>query len=196
MDEKNESDKTDSVSFKMSKKALIIAVLILLILILLILIFVQYRKNKNNSSVSPIPVPTVTISPSATSTTKRSVTPTPTSTSLQGQTIDTQAAETAAKGILEAMIQRSLADAKPYMTDDYYNSLNSEGFAGTSSPSRDRYEIISSQYSEDGKIYELKAKMYMKLNSEDAGYFDITLYVVNQDGTYLVNNVTYEEHTP
>lgn len=200
MDESIPPKSKENLEFSLNKKKLLITSLIILAILLTILAIVQFSKRRNKTTLSPSPTPSAsaTISPvnSATATKTKTATATATPTE-QPTSIDTEGAKVPAKGVLEAMLNRSLEDAKPHMTSSYYSSLSNDGFAGTSSPSRDRYEILSSQYFEGGQIYEVKAKMYMKLSGEDAGYFDITLSVISpKAGQFLVDSMTQVEHTP
>lgn len=196
MDESIPPKKKDTIDLKIDKKKLLAGVLVSLALVLTILAILQSKKNSGPAVASPTPTITVTvsISPSATTTKTKIATATPESTP-QSVNIDAEAAKVPARGVLNAMLNRNLADAKAFMTSSYYGSLSQDSFASTSSPSRDRYDIISSQYFEGARVYEVKAKMYMKLAGADAGYFDVTFYVIGQNSTYLVNNMTQEEHT-
>ena len=88
---------------------------------------------------------------------------------------------------LEAKQTRSLDNAKPYMTEDYYKSSNAEGFAGTSSPSMGRFELTSAKYIEAAGLYEVKAKVYSVLQQQEVGYSENSYMVLNSNGTFLVN---------
>lgn len=88
---------------------------------------------------------------------------------------------------LEAKQTRSLENAKPYMTEDYYKSSNAEGFAGTSSPSMGRFELTSAKYVEAAGLYEVKAKVYSVLQQQEVGYSENSYMVLNNNGTFLVN---------
>lgn len=199
MDESIPPKKKDTIDLSINKKKLLVSGLVLLAVALVILAILQSKSNNGKATASPTPTTTATVSVSPTRTvaTTRTSTPTPTPGATQESlNIDTEGAKAPARGVLNAMYNRNLSDARYYMTSSYYGSLSQDGFAGTSSPSRDHYDVVSSQYFEGAKVYEVKAKMYMKLDGADAGDFDITLYVINQNGSFLVNNMTQVENTP
>ena len=75
------------------------------------------------------------------------------------------------------------------MTAAFYNSTNQEEFAGVSSPSMGRYTITSVEYLPSADLYQVKARVYQNLQNEEVGYNDNTYLVVNQNGTFLVNEV-------
>jgi len=90
---------------------------------------------------------------------------------------------------LEAKQTRSLENAKPYMTESFYNSFTQETFAGVSSPSMGRFEITSAEFVEAAGLYEVKTKVYFMLNGEETGSGDFSFMVVDENGKFLVNEM-------
>lgn len=100
-------------------------------------------------------------------------------------------AKNAASNFMTAYINRSLDQAKPYMTTGYYNSTNEADFAGVSSPSRDHY-AFTSDVSAGADVYQINVKVYLKLNGEDSGSENFRLNILPEggvDGTYLVDSM-------
>jgi len=98
-------------------------------------------------------------------------------------------AKVAVQKFLEAKQTRLLENAKPYMTESFYASNNQEGFAGTSSPSMGRFEVNSAKFVEAAGLYEVKTKVYSVLNGQETGYDENSYFVVDEDGTFLVNEI-------
>lgn len=101
-------------------------------------------------------------------------------------------AKNASSNFMTAYINRSLDQAKPYMTTEYYNSTNEADFAGVSSPSRDHY-AFTSDVSAGADVYQIDVKLYLKLNGEDSGSENFRLNIIPEggvDGTYLVDSMT------
>ncbi len=129
----------------------------------------------------------------------RSVTPIPSASATATETASASSHETgiaSAKAVVEKFLEakqtRLLANAKPYMTESFYSSFTQEGFAGTSSPSMGRFEIVSAEFVEAAGLYEVKAKLYLNLNGEETGSSDNSYMVVDEDGTFLVNEMKGE----
>lgn len=85
-----------------------------------------------------------------------------------------------------AKLERNYEEAKPYMTEDLKGKLNQDSFAGTSSPSMDRFEITSTSKKDDN-TYIAQVISYWKLNGEDANTVKYTLELVKKDSDFLVN---------
>ncbi len=91
---------------------------------------------------------------------------------------------------LTAWKQRSLDDAKPFMTTAYFNSTDQSSFAGVSSPSRGRTEITSTKAVTAGQKYTVIVRSYQNLQGAEIGYSDNTLDVVKAGSGFLVNSLT------
>lgn len=109
--------------------------------------------------------------------------------SAKDSTTNLDAAKAVVKKFLDAKKTRSLENAKPYMTTAFYNSTNQADFAGTSSPSMGRYTILTAEYLSSADLYQVKARVYQNLQNEEVGYSDNIYLVVNQNGSFLVNEV-------
>jgi hypothetical protein len=95
-------------------------------------------------------------------------------------------AKDVANKFMLAKLERNYEQAKPYMTDELKAKLNQESFAGTSSPSMDRFEI-SSISKKDDNTYVASAISYWKLNGEDAETVKYNIEIIKKDSDYLVN---------
>ena len=99
---------------------------------------------------------------------------------------NTDAVKDVANKFMLARLERNYEEAKPYMTEDLKNKLNQDSFAGTSSPSMDRFEITSTSKKDDN-TYLAQVISYWKLNGEDADTVKYTLELAKKDSEFLVN---------
>lgn len=140
-----------------------------------------------NIAANISPTATVSVGASASATETATATPTPTVTATEDPNRDLNSAKAVVTNFLKAYIDRDLAQAKPYMTDAFYGSFSQDSFAGVSSPSRDRYEIISALVVKQGYVYQVKVYLYYKLNGEDSNTDVIEFDVVKDDTRFLVS---------
>jgi hypothetical protein len=92
-----------------------------------------------------------------------------------------------ANRFMDAKLQRSLETAKPYMSDKLYKSTNQDEFAGTSSPSMDRFQVTSAEAVKTPDTFKVKVTSYWKLNGEDADQIRYELIVIKADDKFLVD---------
>ena len=92
-----------------------------------------------------------------------------------------------ANRFMEAKLERDLESAKPYMTDELIKSTTSDAFAGTSSPSMDRFEITNAQAVKTPNTYAVDVTSYWKLNGDDSGNLKYQLTIIKKDNNYLVS---------
>lgn len=101
---------------------------------------------------------------------------------------DLNGAKELTSNFLAAKKQRSLTEAKPYMTADFYSSTDQVEFAGTSNPHVNRYSIISAVYLENADLYSVKARVYQATGEEEIGYNDNDYLIVKEaNGSLLIN---------
>ena len=98
-------------------------------------------------------------------------------------------AENVVKNFIEAKKSRDFNEGKPYMTQDYAKNLNQEIFAGVSSPSIGRYEIISTSCLDNNDAYVVTCKVYQNLQNEEVGYSENIYYLKKEKGLLLVDQV-------
>lgn len=134
----------------------------------------------------------LTVTPSSTTASSKTSTAssTPTATATQDPDKNLNSARAVVSNFLEAYISRDLEQAKPYMTDTFYNSYNQADFAGVSSPSRDRFEIVSAEVKQPDAEYGVKAYVYLKLDGEDVGTSVLEFSVLKQGDRLLVSGMT------
>ena len=100
---------------------------------------------------------------------------------------DLDSAKDVANRFMLAKENRSLDEAKPFMSEELFNSTTQEEFAGTSSPSMDRFEIISAEPGSQKDTYEIIVKSYWLLKGEDAGQVEYKLTILKSNDEFLVN---------
>ncbi|MCX6809244.1 MAG: hypothetical protein NTZ65_00595 [Candidatus Berkelbacteria bacterium] len=188
-------DKNSNDTVTISKKKLMIILAIVLGVILLALIIFLYLQNsklKKENEAKLNATPTVTSTASLISkTSTKTTTPTPVATQTADETAtQLSAAKDVANKFMNARIARSLEQAKPYMTDLYYNSTSQIDFAGASSPGMDHFTIDGATVKEAGKSYTINVTVYLKLNGEDSGAETFALEVQKDGERYLVNSFT------
>ena len=175
---------------RMSKLWIILIILALLALIAgVYFIYNKYylmgNQEANNQSVEVTNLPTPTSTPAPTITPTPTISPTPTPNKASNTYLNK--AKNVAGKFLDARQDRSLSEAKPYMTTSLYNSTSQDGFAGTSSPSMGNYEIISAKYLSSADLYKVKARVHWFLQGEESGTSIWSVYLVYRKGTMLVN---------
>jgi len=179
------------------KKLIIILLAVITVLLIAILIIViKKRSDTANNLVSPTATagysPTYyspTVSPTASKT--KTATATPGATATEDTDSALNGAKAVATNFMNAYIFRSLEKAMPYMTDAFIAGSNQEGFAGTSSPSRDRFDILSASVKDKAaQVYQVKTRVYYTLNGQDSGSEDFNLDVVKSATKYLVSNMS------
>jgi len=114
-----------------------------------------------------------------TATTESSVASTDSGTSL---------ATTSLSNYLTAKKTRGLENAKPYMTSTFYKSYSQSTFAGVSSPSMNRFDILSVAAKEVGTSYTATTKLWYSLQGQEVGYFPNTYEIIKVGSQYLVNS--------
>ena len=175
---------------KSKKKKTIIWIVVLGVVVLVLaglliwqIMALKAAKKAKDSATATVTV-TASLTNIATKTATKTASATATSVTSTQDEIFGQV-DTAVNHFLTAYVNRSLDEAKPYMTADYYTTLDQNTFAGASSPSRDHYEIIDTMAGADR--YQVKAKVYLKLNGADSGTESWIVDVFPQDqNTYLV----------
>lgn len=177
----------------------LVVVAILLIVLLVVVRGVSRAKDdakKAAEASRTATAETVLISPgtsqttTATSISTKTVVATPTAAQTEDPNKDLNSVKAVAANFLDAYIDRDLAQGKPYMTDGFYNSYDQAGFAGVSSPSRDRYEIVNAEVVKLGYVYKAKAYLYFKLNGADSGTSVLILDVVKDGTKFLVSGMS------
>lgn len=169
---------------KTSKRNTVIWIVVLAVIVLALaglLIWQMRNLNAAKKAANASPTVTATVTQTATKTATKTTTPTVTITAED----QTPQVRTSADGFLGAYVSRSLNAAKPYATDAFYSTLTQEGFAGVSSPGRLNFEIVDISTGADR--WQVKAKVNLQLNGEDAGYESWQLDVVFEGGKYLVS---------
>lgn len=111
------------------------------------------------------------------------------SSALDTKTANLNSAKAIVAKYLDAKKTRDIANAKLYMTANLYASTTQEEFAGTSSPSLNRYEITGAEYLENADLYQVTAKLTYTLQGADAGYYINNYMVENDDSEFLINEV-------
>lgn len=182
---------------KPKSKLWLIIVLVIIILVLTGLIVWMMVKNKkstasNQSSATATATVTTTAIKTATKTATKTAVKTATATvaAVSGEGPDETAAnevKITANHFMQARYDRSLDEAKPYVTDAFLAKYNPEGFAGTSSPGVGSFEIgaVSSTGSDK---YDASVTVHWILGGEPSGDTTWTLHIVKQNGKYLVDD--------
>ncbi|OQA52334.1 MAG: hypothetical protein BWY43_00552 [candidate division WS2 bacterium ADurb.Bin280] len=134
------------------------------------------------------PTKTATIAP--TSTLTATVTPSPTATASVDPSRDLNSVKAVVANFMQAYISRSLDQAKPYMTDEFFASFTNEDFAGVSSSSRSGYEIASSGVIEEDSKYEAKVYLHYELNGQPSGTSIFQLQVFKKSDKFLVSSMS------
>ena len=88
---------------------------------------------------------------------------------------------------MEAKLERNLDSAKAFMTEDLAKATTQDEFAGTSSPSMDRFEITNAQAVKTPNTYVVDVTSYWKLNGADSSNVKYQLTIIKKDDNYLVN---------
>jgi hypothetical protein len=96
---------------------------------------------------------------------------------------------TAAEKVLDARKDRSLEEAKAYVTATFLQKNTQASFAGVSSPSFGKYTQVSAKNTATPDLYEVTATVHWMLQGEETGTSEWKLYVVNQNGKFLVNEI-------
>lgn len=143
--------------------------------------FTNWLKKKPSPTPPPTASPTTSVTPSP------SLTPSPTVSPTSLKNI--KAAKTVAGKYLAARITRDLANAKPYMTDEFYAKMTQEEFAGVSSPSMGKYKVLTAQYLSAADQYKVKARIYWYLQGKLTDTSIWTFYIIKEDDEFLVNDV-------
>jgi len=185
---------------KRDKVLIVVGLIVIGVLLIALLIVVRnVSRARENARELASPTSTATtqiqsqnlLSPSASSTSVRSATATataaPSATATEDPNKDLNSAKAVVSNFMEAYVNRSLDQARPYMTDAFYNSYSQADFAGVSSPSRDRFDIISAEVKQSGAVYGVKAYLYLKLNGADSGTNVLQLDVVKDGTKFLVS---------
>jgi hypothetical protein len=186
---------------KISKKALRITLFVVIGVLILVLIgTLIWRGRQVNQARNLVDSsPTATVIATATAT-QSLVVINGASPAVSAQSTSTQTEQdiifgrvkTAATSFMNAYIDRSLSEAKPYMTDSFYNSTNDSDFAGVSSPGRDHF-TFTSEVTAGANVYQIDVKVYLKLNGDDAGMNSFRLNILpvgGVDGNYLVDSMS------
>jgi hypothetical protein len=175
----------------LSKKKLLIVSIVVLSILLIAGILVIARQissaKKDVDSKQDMLTSTVTASASTSATTSAtasaiaSAIATSSATSAAGEQ-----ANVAVTNFIQAKRDRSLGEAKQYMTDELYKNTDQVAFAGASSPSMSRFEITSNTV-KDVQTFKVVVKSYWLLQGEDAGTINYTIEAMKIGNSYLVN---------
>lgn len=131
---------------------------------------------------------TATAQPTATLTSNATSSPTVTATVDPNRDLNSVKAVVA--NFMQAYVIRSLEQAKPYVTDEFFQSFTSEDFAGVSSPSRSGYEIVSAEVVQEGKKYSAKTYLHLELNGEPSGTQVLEFDVIKKEDKFLVSSMS------
>lgn len=109
---------------------------------------------------------------------------------LSGSTLEenTKNIEKLIENFMLAKKSRDLKMAKPYMTNEFYDSTNQETFAGPSSPQMEKYEISSIDYLVNEDIYKITVKIYQNLQGKEVGYNENIYEIIDENKTFLIDN--------
>jgi len=180
------------VSKKKTIQIVLIAALGLIVLVLIgVLIWRGRQVNQAKNLVNTV---TPTASPTTTVTGTKIViqgaqSAVATTTPQTDEEVIFSQVKTAATNFMNAYVGRSLEDAKPYMTNEYYNSTNQSDFAGVSSPSRDRFEFVTQVFA-GADVYQIDVKVYYKLQGEDSSSESFRLNILPFGDQHLVNSMS------
>jgi len=168
-------------------------IIVLIVLLLGVLIYLAIKIVNSNQGTSVTATATATIAPETSTTpAAKIIIPTKTTTATQsGQGMDEEAingSKIVAQYFMNARIDRSLEEARPYVTENFLSDNTQDGFAGTSSPSMDNYEIQDVSIVSSGKKYRVSIKTNWLLNGQDAGSTIWTIDVVNENDQFLVDS--------
>lgn len=95
-------------------------------------------------------------------------------------------ARAVAQKFLDAYIARSFDQAKPYMIEPMITESDQVSFAGPSSPSRSRYEIVGVSSRSDGRI-EFAVKIYYTLGGQPSGSENYVVGVIEVGPKFFVD---------
>lgn len=168
---------------------LIIVLAIILLALVGLIVWMNLDNNKTDDSTSSNTITDTNTVTSNTASTNTAASSTTTTTNTD-DSANTAAARAVAINFLNAWSERSLADAKAYMTTSFYGASNQADFAGVSSPSRARFTITSTTTVTNGSKYTVVARCYQNLSGEEIGYTDNTLDVEKVGNSFLVNAMT------
>jgi hypothetical protein len=113
-----------------------------------------------------------------------------TSATTEANSAEKNAATQAISSYLTAKQTRGLSNAKPYMTDNFYATYDQETFAGVSSPSMSRYEIISVNAGASEVTFTASTKLYYSLQGQEVGYYPNSYKIIKVGDKYLVDSET------
>lgn len=164
------------------KRKLLFVILVFLIIVLAGLSYLIYRQIGDAREVAGENLSYVTVTSSSLDNVSVSYDlGSPTSTDVLDDVKDT------VNRFMEAKIERSLEAAKPYMTEELYKSTTQDSFAGTSSPSMDRFQVTDAQAVKTPNTYQVDVTSYWKLNGEESDNIKYSLIVIKKDDAYLVS---------
>jgi len=180
--------------------SLAIAGVLLVVLMFLVRTVSKESDQNNRADDENLTEATVSVSVSPSKTTTATQTPALTSTSIPTQTPivtatvdpnrDLNSVKAVVANFMQAYVARSLEQAKPYVTDEFFQSFTSEDFAGVSSPSRSGYEIVSAEVVQEGEQYNAKAYLHFELNGEPSGTQVLEFKVIKKDDKFLVSSMS------
>lgn len=147
------------------------------------------EQAKMLQSVTPTPVPSLTTTVTTTVTATATVTATETPVATVEANLDLNSVKAVVANFMQAYVARNLEQAKPYMTDEFLSSFTSADFAGVSSPSRDRFEIVSASVVEADKRFYTKVYLYFKLDGADSGTSILELNTIKDGSKFLVSSM-------
>jgi len=173
-----------------SKRIMLIILVVILALMLLgaiVLVAFQISSAKKDVSENLASV-TVSVSAtvSATSTVTASASASVTATKSAVNSADADQANLAVTNFMQAKRDRSLGEAKSFMSEELYKTTDQVEFAGSSSPSMSRFEITGNTV-KDPQTWRVTVKSYWLLQGEDAGNINYTLEVMKINNSFLVN---------
>jgi len=100
-----------------------------------------------------------------------------------------ESSKTMVSGFLSARQKRNFDFAKPYMTVALQGQYTQDSFAGASSPSMGRFEIIKAEYLTAADLYQVTARVYQNLNGQEIGYTDNIYNLVKEGNQNLINEI-------
>jgi flagellar basal body-associated protein FliL len=174
-----------------SKKKWLIATIVILSILLIAGILVIARQissaKKDVDSMQDLSTATATASASVTAQISATASATTLATATTSATsAAAEQANAAVTNFMQAKRDRSLGEAKQYMTDELYKNTDQIAFAGASSPSMSRFEIVSNTV-KDAQTFRIVVKSYWLLQGEDAGTINYTIEAMKIGNSYLVN---------
>ncbi len=169
------------------KRKVLLAILIVLIVILLALMGLIYRQLKTAREVITTDDSLAATTATATAGDNISVSYDLGSPASSANSEILEEVKDVANRFMQAKEDRSLEQARAYMTDGLYKATSAEEFAGTSSPSMDRFQITNAMALKTPDTYQVEVTSYWLLNGESTDTVNYKLIVKKESDKYLVD---------